>query len=83
MMQEVEQAFTLKRAWRSAVYSLEVQIIDTQAALIKSQNDQNRNFDKNFKLSEAFLKVFSMRERERDYKALLDERGAEGCSHKV
>ena len=59
-MQEVEQSFALKRAWRSAVYSLEVQIIDTQAALVKAQNDRNRNFDKNFKLSEAFLKVSQM-----------------------
>lgn len=59
-MQEVEQTFALKRSWRAVVYTLEIQIIDTQAALVKSHHEKNRNFDKNYKLSESFLKVLSI-----------------------
>ncbi|PJF17959.1 hypothetical protein PSACC_02248 [Paramicrosporidium saccamoebae] len=57
LMHEIEQAFNVKRMWKAAVYHLEIRIIDTQATLIKSQNDQKRNFDKNYRLSESFLKM--------------------------
>lgn len=56
-MHEIEQAFAVKRAWRAMLYTLDVQIIDTQATLLKSQNYTGRDFDKNFALSQAFLRV--------------------------
>lgn len=57
MMHEIEQSFKLKRMWRAIVYNLEIRIIDTQTTLIKSQNDKKRNFDKNYRLSESFLRM--------------------------
>lgn len=55
MMKEVEQTFASKRALRSIVYTLEVQLIDLQAILTKSQNEANRDFDKNYRLSARYL----------------------------
>lgn len=55
MMKEVEQTFASKRALRSIVYTLEVQLIDLQAMLTKSQNEANRDFDKNYRLSARYL----------------------------
>lgn len=55
MMKEVEQTFAAKRTLKSIVYTLELQLIDLQAALTKSQNEASRDFDKNYRLSAKYL----------------------------
>lgn len=55
MMKEVERTFATKRALGSIVYTLKVQLIDLQATLTKSQNETNRDFDKNYRLSAKYL----------------------------
>lgn len=57
LMGEMEQTYLLRQTWRNALYSLKVRMIDHQAALIKSQNDPHRDFERNFRLSENFLKL--------------------------
>lgn len=57
LMDEMERTYVLRQKWRNALYSLNVRMIDHQAALVKSQNDPHRDFERNFRLSENFLKL--------------------------
>lgn len=57
LMDEMERTYVLRQKWRHALYSLNVRMIDHQAALVKSQNDPHRDFERNFRLSENFLKL--------------------------
>ena len=54
MMSEVEQVYSMKNSLRALTYTVEVQLIDLQTELIKSQTEQHRNFDKNYAISQKY-----------------------------
>lgn len=78
MLGELQQTYSLKQRWRSALLSLELRMIDTQAALIKSQNEPHRNFERNFRLSESFLRMREeFQQAEGVYETIKQRFGAE------
>ena len=54
MMSEVEQVYSMKNSLRALAYTVEVQLIDLQTELIKTQTEQHRDFDKSYAITQKY-----------------------------
>jgi len=56
-MTEVQESMRIKRAWKAHYSGLQTKLIDTEAALLKTNFERTRNFDRNYALSERYQQL--------------------------